>query len=62
MDRLEIDGAEQTKIINDAILRDPEMAQNPTGFGQISDLHKTLTQRINFILIRDLEAFDLGDY
>ena len=62
MDRLEIDSVEQMKIINDAILRDPEMAQNPAGVGQISDLHRTLTQRINFILMKDLEAFDLGDF
>tara|TARA_A100001515_G_scaffold128074_1_gene114092 strand:- start:126 stop:437 length:312 start_codon:yes stop_codon:yes gene_type:complete len=61
MDRLEIDYLEQLKIINDAILRDPEMAQNPAGIGQISQLHQTLKEKINFILIRDLEAFDLGD-
>ena len=57
----EIDSLEQLKIINDAILRDPEMAQNPTGVGQISELHQVLKQKINFILIRDLEAFNLGD-
>ena len=61
MDRLEIDSVEQLKIINDAILRDPEMAQNPAGVGQISKLHQTLKEKINFILIKDLEAFDLGD-
>ena len=61
MDRLEIDSVEQLKIINDAILRDPEMAQNPAGVGLISDLHQVLKQKINFILIKDLEAFDLGD-
>lgn len=62
MDRLEIDSVEQLRIINDAILRDPQMAQNPAGVGQISELHQTLKQKINFILIRDLEGFDLGDY
>lgn len=61
MDRLEIDSLEQLKIINDAILRDPKMAQNPAGVGKISELYQTLKQKINFILIRDLEAFDLGD-
>ena len=61
MDRLEIDSLEQLKIINDAISRDPKMAQNPAGVGQISELHQVLKQKINFILIRDLKAFDLGD-
>ena len=59
MDSLEISDAEQMKIINDAILRDPEMAQNPTGIGQISELHTTLKRKINQILTKD---FDLGDY
>ena len=58
MDRLEIDDMGQLKIINDAILRDPKMAQNPTGIGQISELHATLKRKINQILTRD---FDLGD-
>lgn len=61
MDSLEIDSLEQLKIINDAILRDPQMAQNPAGVGKISELHQVLKQKINFILMRDLEAFDLGD-
>ena len=61
MDRLEIDSLEQLKIINDAISRDPEMAQNPAGVGQISELHQVLKQKVNFILMRDLKAFDLGD-
>ena len=59
MDHLEIVDTEQLKIINDAILRDPEMAQNSTGIGQISELHATLKQKINQILTKD---FDLGDY
>ena len=61
MDRLEIDSVEQLKIINDAISRDPEMAQNPAGVGQISELHQVLKQKVNFILMRDLKAFNLGD-
>ena len=59
MDRLEIDDREQMNIINDAILRDPQMAQNPTGIGKISELHATLKRKINEILMKD---FDLGDY
>ena len=59
MDALKIVDTEQLKIINDAILRDPQMAQNPTGIGQISELHATLKQKINQILTKD---FDLGDY
>ena len=58
MDRLEINDTEQLKIINDAILRDPKMAQNPAGVGKISELHQTLKQKINQILTKD---FDLGD-
>ena len=58
MDRLDINDTEQLKIINDAILRDPQMAQNPTGIGKISELHQTLKQKINQILTKD---FDLGD-
>ena len=61
MDRLEIDDIEQLNIINDAILRDPEMARNPAGFGEISDLHKTLKRKINQILMKGLEGF-LGDF
>ena len=58
MDRLEINDTEQLKIINDAILRDPQMAQNPAGIGKISELYQTLKQKINQILTKD---FDLGD-
>ena len=59
MDRLDLDDRSQMEIINDAILRDPIMAQNPTGVGKISELHSTLKRKINNILTRD---FDLGDY
>ena len=62
MDRLEIDDMEQINIINDAILRDPEMARNMTGIGQISELHSTLKRKINQILMKDFEGFDLGDF
>ncbi len=62
MDRLEIDDMDQINIINDAMLRDPEMARNMTGIGQISELHSTLKRKINQILMKDFEGFDLGDF
>ena len=62
MDRLDLDDTEQMNIINDAMLRDPEMARNMTGIGQISELHTILKRKINEILMKDLEGFDLGDF
>jgi hypothetical protein len=62
MDRLEIEDETQIDLINDAMLRDPEMARNMTGVGQISELHTTLKRKINQILMRGFEEFDLGDF
>ena len=62
MEALGLDDRVQLDLINDAMLRDPEMARNMTGIGQISELHSTLKRKINQILMRDFEGFDLGDF
>ena len=62
MDRLEIDDMSQLKIINDAILKGLKAESEHFIIGEMSELHQVLKQKINFILIRDLEAFDLGDF
>ena len=62
MEALGLDDETQIDLINDAMLRDPEMARNMTGIGQISELHSTLKRKINEILMRDVEGFDLGDF
>ena len=62
MDRLELDEMEQMDMINDAISRIPKITQDSVSFRERNELYSTLKRKINEILMRDFEGFDLGDF
>ena len=62
MDALGLDDETQIDLINDAISRIPKITQGSFTFRQSPELYSTLKRKINEILMRDFEGFDLGDF